>query len=80
MTSIVENQDEITFEEFRDEWLSEFTEGDLSPFEKGQRFALKLVTQWLGVTEEDEDMVLCDGSGDGGIDIAYLRRTDIEDS
>ena len=78
MTDAVENQGEVTFEEFCVEWLSEFTEGDLSPFEKGQQFAVKLVTQWLGVTEEDDDLVLCDGSGDGGIDIAYLRRADID--
>ena len=83
MVSIVaneENQDEVTFEEFCEEWLREFTEDDLSPFEKGQRFGFKLVTQWLGVTDDDEDLVLCDGSGDGGIDIAYLRRADIDDS
>ena len=80
MTSTVENEDEVTFEEFCDEWLSEFREGDLSPFEKGRGVAAKLVTQWLGVTEDEEDLVLCDGSGDGGIDIAYLRRADLDDS
>ncbi len=78
MTDVVEDQGEVTFEEFCVEWLSEFTEGDLSPFEKGQQFAVKLVTQWLGVTEDDDDLVLCDGSGDGGIDVAYLRRADID--
>ena len=75
-----ENQDEITFEEFCEEWLSEFKEGALSPFKKGQGFAVKLVTQWLSVTEDDADLVLCDGSGDGGIDIAYLRHADLDDS
>ena len=73
-----ENQDEITFEEFCDVWLSEFRNADLSPFNKGQRFAVKLVTQWLGVNDDDEDLVLCDGAGDGGIDIAYLHRADID--
>ena len=75
-----QNQDEITFEEYCEEWLREFTEGDLPPFEKGQRFANKLVTHWLNVTDDDEDLVLCDGTGDGGIDIAYLHRADIDDS
>lgn len=75
-----QNQDDVTFEEFCEEWLREFTESDLSPFEKGQKFAFKLVSQWLNVTDDDEDLVLCDGSGDGGIDIAYLRRADIDDS
>ena len=85
MVSIVEQQTpdaagEITFEQFCDEWLSEFRESTLPPFEKGQGFAFKLVTQWLGVTEDDEDLVLCDGVGDGGIDIAYLSRADIGDA
>ena len=82
MTSEVatlENHDEVTFEQFCEEWLREITEPQLSPFEKGQRFAVKLVTQWLGVTEDDQDLVLCDGTGDGGIDIAYLHRADSDD-
>ena len=79
MTDAVANLDEVTFEEFCEEWLREFTEGNLSPFEKGQRFAIKLVTQWLGVTGDDEDLIICDGAGDGGIDIAYLHRADIDD-
>ena len=70
------SHDELTFEEFRHEWLSEFVEGNLTAFEKGQRFAFKMVTQWLGISDED-DLVLCDGSGDGGIDIAYLRQADV---
>lgn len=68
--------DKISYEQFRGEWLSEIESGAPSPSEKGQRFAAKLVTQWLGVTTEDEDFVICDGSGDGGIDVAYLHRAD----
>lgn len=79
MTSTDEERQDITFEEFREEWLKEFREGDLAPFEKGRRFAIKLITQWLGVTDDDEDLVICDGAGDGGIDIAYLHRADIDD-
>ena len=77
MASAVPAQEEVTFEQFCEEWLREFTEADLTPFEKGQRFAFKLVTQWLNVTEDDEDLVLCDGTGDGGIDIAYLHHADL---
>ena len=73
-------QDKITFEEFRAQWLQEFEEGDLTSVEKGQRFAVKLVTQWLDVSADDDDMVICDGSGDGGIDIAFLRRSEILDT
>ena len=80
MTSAAPTQEEVTFEQFCEEWLREFTEADLSPFEKGQRFAFKLITQWLNVTEDDEDLVLCDGAGDGGIDIAYLHRSDLDEN
>ena len=79
MTSEVDmDENDVTFDEFRTEWLQEFTETEMSPFEKGWRFAFKLVTQWLDVSEDDEDLIVCEGSGDGGIDIAYLRRADVD--
>ena len=71
-------QDDITFDQFCEEWLREFREGDMPSLEKGRGFAFKLVTQWLEVNEDDEDLILCDGSGDGGIDIAYLLRSDLD--
>ncbi len=71
-----DTKDKITYEQFREEWLDEIQNGDLSTFDKGLRFASKLVTQWLDVTTDDDDFVICDGSGDGGIDIAYLQRAD----
>ncbi len=73
-TATIDVNDKPTYEQFREEWLEEITTTDLSPFEKGVRFASKLVTHWLDVTTDDEDFVICDGSGDGGIDIAYLQR------
>ena len=79
MSNITANQDDITFEEFCEEWLAEFRSGTLTSLEKGQQFAIKLVTQWLGVNGDDDDLLICDGSGDGGIDIAYLHRADTED-
>ena len=57
----------------------EFKSADLSPFEKGQQFAYKLITQWLDVAEGDDDLILLDGAGDGGIDIAYLQRPDLDE-
>lgn len=71
-------QSDVTLDQFREEWLQEFKNGELSSFEKGWRFAFKLVTQWLDVAEDDEDLVVCDGSKDGGIDIAYLRRAEVD--
>ena len=64
------------YEEFRASWLEDIENVGLSTLEKGRRFASKLVTQWLGVTTDDDDFVICDGSGDGGIDVAYLQRSD----
>ena len=77
-TEVLPDQTEVTFDQFREEWLQEFTEEGLSPIEKGRSFAFKMVTQWLDVNEDDEGIVMCDGSGDGGIDIAYLRRSDVD--
>ena len=70
--------DKPTYEQFRTEWLVDIEDASLSPLEKGRRFAAKLVTQWLDVTSDDDDFVVCDGSGDGGIDIAYLQRADAD--
>ena len=68
--------DKVSYEQFKEEWLTEVEDANLSPLDKGRLFATKLITQWLGVTTEDDDFVICDGSGDGGIDIAYLQRAD----
>ena len=66
------------YKTFREEWLAEIADADLSPLEKGRRFATKLITQWLEVTTDDDDFVICDGSGDGGVDVAYLKRADVD--
>ncbi|EAW37526.1 AIPR family protein [Lyngbya sp. PCC 8106] len=66
----------IELEVFQKEWLQGIIEGNPSTLELGRRFARKLVTQWLDVDESSDDIVYCDGSGDGGIDIAYLHRGD----
>ena len=69
----------IPFDRFQEEWLSEVTAGNPNTVQLGHRFAYKLVTQWLEIDGASEDLVYCDGSGDGGIDIAYLNRGDDED-
>ena len=77
MTS-VDTLEKPTYEQFCEEWLDELSADDLSPSQKGIAFAAKLVTQWLEVTTDDDDFIICDGSGDGGIDIAYLQRADTD--
>ncbi len=66
----------ITFENFREEWLTEVRANDPSTTELGHRFARKLLTQWREIQDSSDDLVYCDGAGDGGIDIAYLDRAE----
>lgn len=74
----------LAFDAFEKEWLEDVTYGNPSTIELGRRFSRKLVTQWLDIPEDIEyqdDLIYCDGTGDGGIDIAYLQRGDeIEDN
>ena len=44
-TEIVD--DKVSYEQFREEWLSEIEDANPSPLEKGRFFATKLITQWL---------------------------------
>lgn len=62
----------VDFEAFRNSWLEDVQAGSTSTVELGRRFALKLVSQWLDSSETTADFVYCDGSGDGGIDVAVL--------
>lgn len=64
----------VSFEQFREEWLQDIREGNPSTTELGHRFATKLVTQWREIGDVADDIVYCDGAGDGGIDIALLDR------
>ena len=64
----------ISFEDFRAQWLEEIQSDSPSTVELGHRFAHKILVQWLDIESASDDLVYCDGSGDGGIDIAYLDR------
>lgn len=63
-----------TYEQFKGQWLSDVLLGSPSSLEKGQRFGLKIIRDWLYISPEDPDLIILDGSGDGGLDIAYLKR------
>ena len=66
-----------TYEEYRDTWLEDVEYGNPSTVELGRRFAEKLITQWLEYDGIDtDDIIFCDGPGDGGIDAAILNRAD----
>lgn len=64
----------VGFDAFREQWLEDVRADNPSTAELGRRFAHKLFTQWRDLSNASDDLVYCDGSGDGGIDLAYLDR------
>jgi len=71
---------EITFEQFHEEWLNDVQEGNPSTTEIGHRFSQKIMSQWRDIDHNSNDLIYCDGAGDGGIDIAYLYRGEDSDT
>jgi hypothetical protein len=71
--------DTVSFEQFRDEWLADVCSGNPSTTQLGNRFSHKILTQWLDVGDDADEPIMCDGAGDGGIDIAYLHRKEAAD-
>lgn len=70
---------ELSFDAFEKEWLVDVQAGKPSTVELGNRFSRKLVTQWLEISDDSgspDDIIYCDGAGDGGIDVACLQRGD----
>lgn len=68
----MDEEPQVGFEDFREAWLADVRAGEPSTRDLGRRFAAKLVTQWIDASESASDIVLCDGAGDGGIDVALL--------
>lgn len=68
-----------TYESFKEAWLNEILHDSPSSVEKGRRFARKLLSQWLDFNEDNDEIVFCDGAGDGGIDVAYFQRSDLQE-
>jgi hypothetical protein len=66
----------VDLEAFREQWLVDVKHENESSVERGRRFAQKLVEQWLDLDDASAELVYCDGSGDGGIDVAYLDAAD----
>lgn len=69
----------ISFSAFLAEWLTEVTSGNPSTTQLGNHFAHKLITQWLDIDDTSDELIYCDGAGDGGIDVAYLQRSDSQE-
>ena len=62
----------VDFDSFSESWLEDVRRDNPSTVELGRRFALKLISQWLDMSDIIPDLIYCDGSRDGGIDIAFL--------
>ena len=56
----------VDFESYRQEWLNDVKLGNPSTTELGHRFARKILTQWRDIDDSSDDLVYCDGAGDGG--------------
>lgn len=71
---------EAEYAEYKTAWIEEAVGQARNTVEKGTFFAHKLFRQWRGLDEdtEIEDLHHCDGAYDGGIDLAYLERTEDE--
>lgn len=76
----VKTPEDIAFDDYRVSWLEDVTKGEPSTVELGRRFALKLITQWMEDSIETDSFIYCDGSRDGGIDLAILDTGSEENS
>ena len=66
----------ISLEAFEQQWLEEIRAGEPSTTQLGNRFAQKMLRDWHEIDEAAAEIILCDGSGDGGIDAAVFMTAD----
>lgn len=66
----------LDFNSFLHEWMSDLLLDKPSTLLLGQRFAKKVLVQAKDLDPDSLDMRVLDGSGDGGIDVAYIARGD----
>ena len=79
MTTETQPLIETTYEQFKKDWLDGILGDTPSSVQKGQRFARKILSQWLDFDEDNDEIIFCDGAGDGGIDAAYFQRRDTQE-
>lgn len=68
-----------SFQGFCNEWLADIKMGNPSTIELGRKFAWKLISQYYDLDEASAEVIYCDGTGDGGIDVAFLEKGDHSD-
>jgi hypothetical protein len=66
----------ISLDEFEQQWLETVRSGSPSTVELGHRFAEKILRDWHEIDAATAEVILCDGSGDGGIDAAIFVKSD----
>lgn len=66
----------VLFEQFEEQWLEEIREGTPTTTQLGNRFAQKILRDWHEIDDATTEVILCDGSGDGGIDAAIFVKAD----
>ncbi|HYG15986.1 MAG TPA: AIPR family protein [Bacteroidia bacterium] len=70
---------DTVYNSFKQDWLDEITAGNPSSVQKGRSFARKILSQWLDFDQDNDEVIFCDGAGDGGIDAVYFQRSDSEE-
>ena len=65
---------QVSFDAYKKEWVEEILYDNPSSTQKGNRFARKILTQWLDLENNSNEIIFCDGAGDGGIDAVYLHK------
>lgn len=66
----------LSFADFEKQWLEDVCAGNPSTVEIGNRFAAKILRDLYELDSDSSEVILCDGSGDGGIDAAVFIKSD----
>ena len=66
----------ISLKDFEQQWLAEIIADHPTTVQLGNRFAQKLLKDWQEIDDATAEVILCDGSGDGGIDAAIFIKAD----
>ncbi|NEJ64896.1 AIPR family protein [Rhizobium ruizarguesonis] len=69
----------IIIEEFEEQWLEDIKANSPNTTQLGNRFAQKILRDWHEIDDATAEVILCDGSGDGGIDAAIFVKADPEE-
>jgi len=64
------------YDSFKAEWLKEVLKNTPTSVDKGRRFARKILKDWIDFNEEADEIIFCDGAGDGGLDAVYYQPGD----